>query len=343
MSGSSLDGVDLAYCVFRFDDGKWKFEILECDCSPYPLNLNQSLRTAHTLDGRELVALDSRLGEYYGDIINNFIIDQSIGEIDVIASHGHTLFHFPEERWTSQIGSGSKIAAKTRIPTVCELRAMDMAYGGEGAPIVPIGDQLLFPEYRYLLNIGGICNITVKGSDKIYAYDIAPANQVLNHFAQSSGRLFDDGGALAAQGTINEKLVNELKHIDYFTRKPPKSLDNSFFETEVMPVIAANEDNTENIMASYGAFLGQIIAEQLQEAGERLLVTGGGAYNDFLIDQIRANTTNEVVIPASRIIDFKEALVMAFMGVLRLRGQANILKTVTGAGKNSCSGALHIP
>lgn len=352
MSGSSLDGLDLALVAFQSVSGKWQFHLEASACYPYPESWVASLRDAHRLHAREYQLLHTAYGHYLGQQVNRFIDEYQLQyKVQLIASHGHTVFHEPQSHMTAQLGDGAAIAALTGINTVSELRAMDVALGGQGAPIVPIGELLLWPDFNYLLNLGGIANLTINFNQQPVAFDVCPANRVLNLLAGLAGKAYDENGALAAQGSVADALLQKLNALPYYQQPPPKSLANSFGTDEVFPLLQqsglsvadASRTYVEHILLQIErAFDGQ----EPHPAGEtflRLLVTGGGAHHRFLTDQLGERLQRrgiEVVIPDAALINYKEAIVMALMGVLRWREEYNVLASVTGASRNSIGGAL---
>lgn len=341
MSGSSLDGLDVVYSRFDFIDNKWSFEIIReavYDISCWENRLSQ----ARNLSEENLLKLDIAFGGFIGESVQNFIKENNITTLDIISSHGHTVFHFPEKGITKQIGVGSKIFEATNIPVLYNLRQKDMDKGGQGAPIVPIGDLHLFQDFKYCLNIGGIANISIKNKDKITAFDICTANQVLNYFAFLKGEKYDDKGKMARSGKFNQSLFDELNTLEFYKKSFPKSLDNLFTQ-EVLQIIKPYEISIEDKLNTYCAHIAFQIVECINDtnAEEEILITGGGAFNDFLIEQISIYLAPKniiVHIPSSEIINNKEALVMAFMGVLYLRNENNCLASVTGADSDTISG-----
>ena len=350
MSGSSLDGVDLAYCHFSQEGDTWHFSIDHTDCIPYSEKWADRLRAARGLDGRSLWKLHADYGHLLAGIITDFVSRYELsGKVDLIASHGHTIFHYPGEQFTTQIGDGAAIATGTGIPVVCDLRSSDVARGGSGAPIVPIGDKLLFPEYDFLLNLGGIANITAKQKGNILAFDICAANQVLNHYALQHGLDYDKGGGLASSGQLDQSLLDALNELDYYKKLSPKSLDNGFSTETIIPLIDTYNISIEDKLNTYCEHIACQISDHIgnisidSPRGKKLLMTGGGAFNTYLVGRIAAHSTLEVVVPSDTIVSYKEALVMAFIGVLRWRGEVNVLSSVTGASRDSVGGALYHP
>ncbi len=350
MSGSSLDGVDLAYCTFIHENDNWVCSIVHAACIPYSKEWIDRLREARSLDGRSLWKLHADYGHLLGEIISGFIGKYELtGKVDLISSHGHTIFHYPHERFTTQIGDGAAIAVAAGVPVVCDLRSTDIALGGNGAPIVPVGDQLLFKEYNYLLNLGGIANITVKQKGPVLAFDICVANQVLNHYAAQKGLEYDKDGQLASQGKLYQPLFESLNELDYYKKASPKSLDNGFSADILIPLIDHHDISTEDKLHTYCDHIASQVKAHLSKvktdilSSEKLLITGGGALNKYLVSRITAYAGMQVVLPDENIIHYKEALVMALIGVLRWSGEANVLSTVTGASRDSVGGALYHP
>lgn len=345
MSGSSLDGLDIAYCLFEKDNQDWKFSIAHADCVSYSKEWIKKLQTARELDGRSLWQLHADYGHLLADLVNDFITKQDLhGKVDLVASHGHTIFHFPAKHFTTQIGDGASLAVGTGIPVVCDFRSSDIALGGQGTPIVPIGDLLLFKEYSYLLNLGGIANLTIKTDNKIIAFDICAANQVLNHYASQKGHEYDKGGAIAASGKICEPLLDVLDKLEYYQKPYPKSLDNGFSREVVIPVIDSFNISIEDKLSTYCEHIAHQIGAHISASKEgKLFITGGGAFNTYLTSRIATHSSLPLHIPADEIVKYKEALVMAFIGLLRWQNEPNVLSSVTGASRDSIGGALYHP
>jgi anhydro-N-acetylmuramic acid kinase len=348
MSGSSLDGLDIAYCHFEKTGPDWAFSIIHTDCIAYADDWIKKLRTARELDGRSLWHLHSAYGHLLAGVVNNFIAKNNLSaKVDLIASHGHTVFHFPDSQFTTQIGDGAALAAGTGISVASDFRSADIALGGQGTPIVPVGDLLLFKTYNYLLNLGGIANVTVRTEDKIIAFDICAANQVLNHYASSIGIPYDRGGALAASGEMYEPMLTALNRLDYYKKLSPKSLDNGFSREVLIPLIDSFDINVKDKLRTYCEHVAiqiHLHIDNVKGSEEnKLFITGGGAFNEFLISRIVAHSILPVEIPTSELVNYKEALVMAFIGVLRWRNEPNVLRSVTGASRDSIGGALYHP
>ena len=349
MSGSSLDGLDIAFVHFHENGGKWTYEIIAADCYPYDKEWEQRLKNATHLNAHDYELLHSEYGHYLGKKINQFIDHHNLNhQVSLISSHGHTTFHEPEKLLTCQLGNGAAIAAETKLPVVTDLRSLDVAFGGQGAPIVPIGEKLLFHDYDYFLNIGGIANLSVRDGESISAFDVCPANRVLNMLAEEKGLSFDEDGNLASAGKINEGLLEELNSLEYYSLPNPKSLDNNFGTDTVFPIIKSFNIKTEDALRTYV----EHICFQIKTAvnfppnvNRQLLITGGGAFNNFLIKRleevfITSGLELKIVVPEENVVKYKEALIMGLIGILRWRQEYNVLSSVTGAKKNSIGGAL---
>jgi len=352
MSGSSLDGLDLAFVEFEEKGGKWTFSIVASACYPYDEAWTNKLKTGRELKAVDFVSLDAEYGHYVGAQINRFIQENGLDyKVGLIASHGHTLFHLPG-KYSVQIGNGAAIAAETSLPVVSDLRSLDVALGGQGAPIVPMGEQLLFPDYTFFLNIGGISNISFKGEQFYDAFDVCPANRVLNQLAEQIHVPFDKDGVFAAAGRINEVLLERLNQLDYYQSDFPKSLANEFGTEVVFPLLVASELPTEDLLATYTEHIAIQIALAIEKimtkrsmpnGQHKMLVTGGGAYNVYLISRISQHLLPygiELVLPSNEIIEYKEAFIMALLGVLRWREEETVFSSVTGAKRGSSGGAF---
>ena len=356
MSGSSLDGLDIAYVQLQETAGKWTYEILQADCLAYEAEWIARLMNAVHLPGMNYQLLHTAYGHYIGQQVNVFIDKYQLHhQVHLLASHGHTTFHLPQQKMTAQLGDGAAIAAVTGLPVVSDLRAMDVALGGQGAPIVPIGEKLLLPGYNFFLNIGGIANLSFNQPEAYIAFDVCPANRVLNMLAEKTGRAFDENGQLAATGSVHNVLLEKLNGLDYYHKIFPKSLANDFGTTLVFPLIEAYglreadalRTYTEHIAVQIARAASHLLAHEKakNETGKThsLLITGGGAFNRFLVERIQEQLKPfliETVVPDQQLVNYKEALVMALIGVLRWREEYNVLSSVTGAERNSINGAL---
>jgi anhydro-N-acetylmuramic acid kinase len=349
MSGSSLDGLDIAFVQLDEVRGQWTYQVLAADCIPYTTEWEHQLKHASQLSVPEFLKLHTAYGHYLGEAVNTFITNHNIEhQVQFIASHGHTVFHEPANKTTGQIGDGAAIAAITGLPVISDLRALDVALGGQGAPIVPIGDKLLFSQYDYLLNIGGIANITVKQNDSMLAFDVCPANQVLNALAQRVGKPIDENGAMAASGKMLTGVLSDLNNDAYYAKQAPKSLSNEAAINIAFPALLESEHSTQDMLHTMVLHIAEQVANAVKQYSygkERatMLVTGGGAFNSFLVERIQHAVTSldvDVIVPDANTIMYKEAIVMALIGALRWREETNVLASVTGASRDSISGAL---
>ena len=348
MSGSSIDGLDIAYVHLHEAGGKWNYEILAAECVDYSPEWKQQLTNAIHLSGLDYQLLHIRYGHFIGEKINHFITENGLQhKVDLIASHGHTTFHLPKQKMTAQIGDGAAIAAETQLPVVSDLRSLDIAFGGQGAPIVPIGQKLLFSDYHYFLNIGGIANISVNKEGNYIAFDVCPANRILNMLAEERNMQHDESGKIAASGNVNDILLQRLNALDYYQQAFPKSLANSFGVDTIYPLIKKSFLSTQDALCTYVEHIAVQIKNALSSAitipGTQLFVTGGGALNTFLIERLKTILHDkgiEVIVPDERLVQYKEALIMALLGALRWREETTVLSSVTGARVNSVGGAL---
>lgn len=349
MSGSSLDGLDIAFTELTETGGKWSYQILAADCLQYTDDWRKRLLTAVDLSALNYQLLHADYGHYVGNAINQFIDAQHLHhQVHLIASHGHTTFHLPNQKMTAQLGDGAAIAAVTQLPVVSDLRSMDVAIGGQGAPIVPIGEKLLMAEYQYFLNIGGIANISINTNGNYKAFDVCAANKVLNMLVAQKGLPYDDGGKIAAAGNLSEQLLQQLNGLDYYNLTAPKSLSNSFGITTVYGIIEDARLSVEDALRTYTEHISiqikaAILSNEMESTNKKMLVTGGGAFNTFLIERLTDLLSEEaitLVVPDVQLVQYKEALIMALIGVLRWREEVNVLSSVTGAAQNSIGGAL---
>lgn len=344
MSGTSLDGLDIALCRFEEQNNKWSFEVIGTSTIPYTGEWKQRLAEAYHSDAVTLAQLHFDFGHYIGECVREFCneIDE---EPDLISSHGHTIFHQPEKGFTFQVGSGAAIAAASGIDTVCDLRATDVALGGQGAPLVPIGDAQLFGGHRFCLNLGGIANISFDKGDLRVAFDICPANMALNYLAEKTGLAFDEGGELAMSGNVLPDLLEQLNKLDFYQQTPPKSLGWEWFQQHFLPLIDNDKLSVEDRMRTVVEHIGIQISNCLSlSPGTTMLTTGGGAYNNLLIDVISDQVSRHgihVVVPENQIVEFKEAIIFGFLGVLRITDNFNSLASVTGASFDSIGGAVY--
>lgn len=340
MSGTSLDGVDLTLCSFKYHDEKWEYKIIDATTLSYSEEWKTKLQIAHQLPAFEFQLIHNEYGRYLGNLCNQFLDNQNIQPI-IIASHGHTIFHKPDLGMTYQLGHGVEIAAITEIDTICDFRVTDLALGGQGAPLVPIGDELLFNNYDFCLNIGGIANISTKVNGKRMAWDICVANMAFNYISNQLGFEYDHNGQMAKQGKPAKQLLEKLNALPFFELSAPKSLGREFFEAQIKPLIDncdASQYDKLHTLVQHTAFQ---IAKSVQVKNATILCTGGGAHNSFLIETLNQFSKNQWILPDNKTINFKEALIFGFLGILRLNNQINCLQSVTGARKDSCCGIIY--
>ncbi|MFD0798565.1 anhydro-N-acetylmuramic acid kinase [Maribacter chungangensis] len=348
MSGTSLDGLDLAYCHFTEEKGVWTFDIQKTKSITYAAIQQNELKDAIRLSAEDLLQLHNSYGTWLGEKASEFIEKNEL-TVDYIASHGHTTHHRPELGFTFQIGSGQHLANTSGQHVISDFRTNDIALGGQGAPLVPIGDHLLFHEYDFCLNLGGISNISFEVKGKRIAYDIGLANMILNYITRKIDLEYDKGGALARSGNIHKEMLQKLNNLKYYLLPHPKSIGYEWFLEEVVPIVEATEAATEDLLHTAIHHICEKIAQQIHQntikEGQKVLLTGGGALNTFLIETLteKLGTATQVVVPEKKIIDFKEAMVFAFMGALRSQKLINVLSSVTGARQNSSSGILYLP
>lgn len=338
MSGTSLDGLDICYAKFQ-NIATWEFEIIKTETIPYSSEWKNRLLNAILLSAEDLLALDKEYGFYLGEKTQEFISKNNITDLDFIASHGHTVFHQPQRKFTLQIGDGRAIKLTTKKPVIYDFRSQDVLMGGNGAPLVPIGDELLFSQYDACLNLGGFSNISLQKNHQRIAFDISPVNVVLNYFAEKLGKNYDENGDFAKNGAINFKILEELNALTFYQKSAPKSLGVEFVNSVVFPLL--KDETPENIIATFTEHIAEQIAKVFNDNQlKTVLVTGGGTFNTYLLEKIRGKSQTELIVPDENIINFKEALIFAFMGVLRVRNEVNVLCSATGSSENHCSGIL---
>lgn len=340
MSGTSLDGIDLAYLAFTKEE-RWEASILKAETIPYSQKWVDALKTSAELSRPEINALDEHYTDYLAEVIQQFIQKNKIEKLDAVCSHGHTVLHQPEEGFTVQIGNLPKLATILQQKVVCDFRVQDVELGGQGAPLVPIGDRLLFGDYDYCLNLGGFANISTEIENKRIAYDICPVNTVLNEYASRLGFVFDRDGAIARNAEVNQELLKELNALSFYQQKPPKSLGIEWVNSVIFPILEKSESTSEEIIATFTEHVAVQLSENIQNhSSQKVLVTGGGAFNTYLIELLQQKTKAQIILPQKNLIEFKEALIFGFLGVLRLDNEVNVLASVTGASKNHSSGKI---
>ena len=338
MSGSSLDGLDITLVKFDEEGGRYDFQILAAETLPYPEHWTKQLSNAFHKQPKDLVQLDKDYGKYLGEQVLAFAKKHN-AQPDFVASHGHTIFHKPDEHYTLQIGDGQELAKACGFTVINDFRSEDVSKGGQGAPLVPIGDKLLFSDYEICLNIGGIANLSYDEGSKRIAYDLCIANQALNYLANMNGLDYDRDGELARSGEVDMTLLKKLNRHPFYGQLPPKSLGREFFEANQKELLQGLP--VPDRLATFVEHIALQIALPISFLPKgRILCTGGGARNKFLVERLQARTKHEVVVPEKQIIDYKEALVFAFLGLLRLEGKTNVLASVTGAESDSCSGRI---
>jgi len=343
MSGTSLDGIDVAHCTFEKTDA-WKFEIKAAATYPYPTEWLSKLKNLVQLNLEELKTLDERYTEFLGDVIQKFCTQYSIDRLDAVCSHGHTALHQPEKGVTYQIGNLPKLAKQLQERVVCDFRVEDVALGGQGAPLVPIGDHLLFGQYEFCLNLGGFANISTTINGVRIAYDICPVNIVLNHYVNTLGLNYDDGGKIAASGNVHQPLLEALNALDFYKSPYPKSLGLEWVKSEILPLIDRFQLIIKDTLRTVVEHVAIQISNEINQKGNAaVLTTGGGAFNTFLMERLTQYTKNTIVIPDKALVENKEALIFAFLGVLKLRNENNCLSSVTGAQKDHSSGKIYYP
>ncbi len=340
MSGTSLDGLDLVKCHFRETEAGWHFDIDQAVTLPYTSAWKNRLETAHTLSGEALVQLDRDYGAEIGRQILAHI-RFGIAPPTLVSSHGHTVFHKPELGYTLQIGSGNAMAAVTGLPVVYDLRSLDVALGGQGAPLVPVGDKVLFSEFDACLNLGGFSNISFDIQGERKAFDICPVNILLNALVRDFGLDCDLDGNIGRQGKVIDELLDQMNALPYYAASPPKSLSREWLEQYIEPLITQSNWDTQDILATVYEHIATQIATIAGTYGlQYILLTGGGALNSFLVEKIKEKVSGTIVVPDREIIEFKEALIFGFLGLLRYLGRVNCLASVTGARSDSSGGVL---
>ncbi len=342
MSGTSLDGLDIALCNLRINEGKWAYSFIKTQTVAYSFEWENKLKGAYQLNGLEMMQLHRDYGRWLGRQVNLFLEDVN-EKPDFIASHGHTVFHEPHNQMNFQLGDGAMIAATSGITVVSDFRSLDICLGGQGAPLVPVGDHLLFGNYLACVNLGGFANVSLVKEGKRVAWDICAVNFILNKLAQFTGKNYDEEGILGRKGVVIKLLLNELNDLVYYKQSAPKSLGQEWVEKELWPIIDRySSEPVENVMHTYYQHVVEVISHEFELVGDgTVLFTGGGVYNSYLMELLQSKMTPFIDIPDRNLIEYKEALVFAFLGVLRMQDEVNCWSSVTGAGKNSSSGAIH--
>jgi len=340
MSGTSLDGIDICFCNFSFENEEWKFLIYNTETVAYEKSWVSKLSNAHCISESELQKLDIEYTSYLSKIILAFVSKNKINNIDFISSHGHTILHQPNKKITYQIGNRVELNKSTNIPVVCDFRVQDVRFGGQGAPLVPVGDLLLFKDFSHCLNLGGFSNISVKSKNNIIAYDICPVNIVLNKYTRLNGVDFDLDGKISESGKINKNLLTSLNQISFYNSNHPKSLGVEWVENKIFPLIDSYNLSVEDVLRTYVEHIAIQISNNLKAVNSKILVSGGGVKNKFLMERIKKVSNHNFETISEKIIDYKEALVFGFLGVLKIRNENNCLKSVTGAKFDHSSGII---
>lgn len=340
MSGTSLDGIDLAY-VQLIKSENWDYRFLKTQTLPYSETWKEKLREAPLFSSEKLMELNTEYTGLLAEMISDFIEKNDIETLDAVCSHGHTVFHQPEKGVTLQIGNLPSLAENLQQTVICDFRKQDVEMGGQGAPLVPIGDKLLFPKYDFCLNLGGFANLSTEKNGKRIAYDICAVNTVLNFYAKKIGFEYDKNGELAASGKIDHQLLKHLNHLPFYKKRAPKSLGIEWVNAEIFPLLKKTKLSERDILATFTEHVAQQIGRNLgNEPDKKCLCTGGGAYNNFLMESIQKNTKTRLVIPDKDLVEFKEALIFGLLGVLKLRNEINVLQSVTGAKNDHSSGVV---
>lgn len=348
MSGSSLDGIDLALCEFSGFEEDFEWKILDAACYPFSDEWQAKLKELPGGTAMELAKTDFHFSYLLAAKVRGFLAGRSV---DYLASHGHTVFHFPGEKGTCQIGNGGALAAASGFPVVSDFRSQDLGLGGQGAPIVAFFDRYVFRDYPFLVNLGGIANITINVGGQVQAYDVGPCNQLLNFLSHQAGKAYDINGEIARKGVVQDDLLKELMHLSYFKNTPPKTLDNTQISNVFFPVFEAHQSSLEDKMRTAVEMICLAIRDSMAQSTVKfktpspgvVLMTGGGAKNGFLIEQLKIHIPNHLPeVPDEVLIDYKEALMIAFLAYFRVHQQINTLASATGASKDSIGGAIYL-
>ncbi|SEQ68639.1 anhydro-N-acetylmuramic acid kinase [Piscibacillus halophilus] len=375
MSGTSLDGVDVAITKFQMVDQKIDFESLFFETYPFELELKNRLQrlVLPTAQSPDISSMNFLLGEVFGEAVNKAIIDSGLRfeDIDLVSSHGQTIFHNVTEQNddpyhrlnTLQIGDISVIAERTGITTIGDFRTRDVAVGGQGAPLVPFADYTLFRSEnfgRVLVNVGGITNLTVlpKGckSDDVIAYDSGPGNMLIDafvYFYTNGEKSFDENGKLASEGEIDYDWLNQLLKNPYYYKSPPKSTGREEFgydyaktlwtEAEALNVKPINRITTITALTSHT--LAKAIVDHLEQGQiQEIYLSGGGWHNPTLVQFVEDLLPSGLTIKSTEELgihsDAKEAIVFALLGFLGFNKHFNNLPAATGATKNVIMGKI---
>ncbi|MEM9719780.1 MAG: anhydro-N-acetylmuramic acid kinase [Bacteroidota bacterium] len=348
MSGTSLDGVDLVAAEFSWTEKEiYQYSILSSRSIPYSDQWVSRLANLIDQSGEIFAKTHVYYGHFLGATIRNFIKEENISP-DFVGSHGHTIFHQPEKNFTAQIGDGETVVSYLTCPYVTNFRNKDVALGGQGAPLVPLGEKYLFPGRHLFLNLGGFCNLAVEG----LAYDVSSCNGVLNYLVQQiyPELPFDDKGNLAASGNFSEALFTELEALPFYQAAAPKSLGWEWVIEEVLPIVNRSELPIQDKLHTFCHHVANQIFQSLRalnRQNESILISGGGTHNEFLISLIAERlSTLDIHIEKpvdDSFIDFKEALIFSFLALRTLTGKPTILPSATGASEAGITGSIHLP
>lgn len=340
MSGTSLDGIDCACVEFTFINNNWQFNLLHAQTIAYTLDWKNKLSNGINLSATDLHLLNIEYTYFLGELLNDFLLENDL-KVDFIASHGHTILHQPQNGITLQIGNLPLISDLVSVPFICDFRVQDVQLGGQGAPLVPIGDRLLFSNYDYCLNLGGFSNISFEENNQRIAFDICPINTLLNYFAEQLGKDYDENGCFASQGKVHQPLLINLNNLPIYAQSGPKSLGIEQVKAIYLPIILNYNLSAYDALATLTEHMAYQMAKIITKPNAKMLITGGGAFNTYLIDRIKFYTPKTTIyLENAEIISFKEAIIFAFLGVLRLKNINNVLSSVTGAKKDHCSGVI---
>lgn len=344
MSGSSLDGIDIALCRFKLNENNtWSYRLELTDHQKLTQEIKDLLEKSPSLSSQELHNLDAYYGDWIGHHVNEFL-HRHFEKPDFVAVHGHTVFHYPEKGFSIQLGDGAHIAAACQTPVITNFRQQNIALGGQGAPLVPFGDKLLFSEYDACINLGGIANISVLNQENTTAWDICPCNQVFNYLAHQIGQEFDRDGVIAISGKVIPELLSDLNQLDFYKKATPKSMGNHWIKEKVIPLIDSYKASIPDKMKTAQQHFEEKIIEAVREYDiHKILLTGGGAFNKALISDLFKQEQLEFIVPDIETVEFKEALIFAFLGLMRWHEKENILASYTGARKNCSGGVISLP
>lgn len=340
MSGSSLDGLDICFVEFEESNHQWSFDIKAVKCYSYEEDLQHELRTIGDGSAFQLAEMHTKFSRMMAEYVSKFMEEfPASKKASLIVSHGQTIFHQPEKYFTTQIGCGATLSALTNKTVVCDLRTYDVALGGQGAPLVPFGEKHLFHNYQSFLNIGGICNFSIHLENQVEAYDVCPGNTLLNLLAMQVDKNFDEDGDIARKGQVNQDLLEQLSAIDYYQKSLPKSLGTEHIMNDWWGIIQNSKLSTADTMSTVVEHIAIELGKVLTNTS--VLVTGGGALNSYLIERIKANTNSQIILPSRQMIEYKEALIIAFVGLNRYLGRNNFYSSVTGAHRDNMGGAIY--